>query len=261
MSSDSVAGKVILVCGGTSGIGEATARRLAAAGARVVLAGRRAALGEAIAADLRQAGHQAAFLAADLTVDSDAERLVDQVMTACGRLDGAVNTAGSFDATGPLTELDVKAWRAELDANLTSVFLGLKYQLKAMLQTGGPGSVVNNAAVGGTNGFAGMTAYCAAKHGVIGLTRSAALEVADRGVRINALVIGTVDTPMLRKGQGLGPSDPLPSATPIPAGRIASAGEIAGFTQFLLSDDASYITGAALPIDGGLSAQCLPARQ
>jgi NAD(P)-dependent dehydrogenase (short-subunit alcohol dehydrogenase family) len=260
VSGYSVADKVILVCGGTSGIGEATARRLAAAGAHVMLAGRRQALGEAIAADLRQAGHQADFLAADMTVDCDAERLVDRVMSMHGRLDGAVNTAGSFDAAGPLTELDVKAWRTELDTNLTSVFLGLKYQLRAMLQAGVQGSVVNNAAVGGTSGFAGMSAYCAAKHGVIGLTRSAALEVADRGVRINALVIGTVDTPMLRKGQGLGPSDPLPSAKPVPAGRIASAGEIAGFTQFLLSDDAGYITGAALPIDGGLSAQCLPAR-
>lgn len=254
-----MAGKVIVVCGATSGIGAATARRVAAAGARVVLAGRRQELGEAIASDLRQAGHQAAFLAADMTVDSDAERLVDQVMSRHGRLDGAVNTAGSFDATGPLTGLDVKAWRTELETNLTSVFLGLKYQLRAMLSAGRPGSVVNNAAVGGTRGFAGMTAYCAAKHGVIGLTRSAALEVADRGIRINALVIGTVDTPMLRKGQGLGPSDPLPSATPVPAGRIAGAGEIAGFTEFLLSDDAGYITGAALPIDGGLSAQCLPA--
>lgn len=120
--------------------------------------------------------------------------------------------------------------------------------------------MVNNAAVAGTVGFAGMAAYCAAKHGVVGLTRAAALEVADRGVRVNALIIGTVDTPMLRRGHGLRPDDPLPSARPIPAGRIAAADEIAGFTQFLLSDDAGFITGAALPIDGGLSAQCLPAR-
>jgi NAD(P)-dependent dehydrogenase (short-subunit alcohol dehydrogenase family) len=260
VSGNSVAGKVILVCGGTSGIGEATARRLAAAGARVVLAGRRQAIGEAIAGDLRRAGYQAAFAAADMTVDADAARLVDQVMTWHGRLDGAVNTAGSFETGGPLTELDVTAWRAELDSNLTSFFLGLKYQLTAMLQSDGPGSVVNNAAVAGVAGFAGMSAYCAAKHGVIGLTRAAALEVADRGVRVNALVIGTVDTPMLRRGHGLGPGDPLPSGKPIPAGRIASVGEIAGFTQFLLSDDAGYITGAALPIDGGLSAQCLPAQ-
>lgn len=260
MPGDSVAGKVILVCGATSGIGEATARRLAAAGAQVMLAGRRQSLGEAIAGDLRRAGHRAAFLAADMTADSDAAGLVDQVMSLHGRLDGAVNTTGSIDASGPLTELDVAEWRAELDTNLTSVFLGLKYQLKAILQSAGHGSVVNNAAVAGTVGFAGMAAYCAAKHGVVGLTRAAALEVADRGVRVNALIIGTVDTPMLRRGHGLRPGDPLPSARPIPVGRIATADEIAGFTQFLLSDDARFITGAALPIDGGLSAQCLPAR-
>jgi NAD(P)-dependent dehydrogenase (short-subunit alcohol dehydrogenase family) len=255
VSGYSVAGKVVLVCGATSGIGEATARRLAAAGARVALAGRRHALGEAIASDLRRAGHQADFLAADMTADCDAARLVDQVISRHGRLDGAVNTVGSVGATGPLTGLDVTAWRAELDANLTSAFLGLKYQLRAILQSAGHGSVVNNAAIAGIAGIAGMAAYCAAKHGVIGLTRSAALEVAGRGVRVNALVTGTVDTPLLRRLLGAGPDDPLTAGGLNPAGRIASAYEIACLIQFLLSDDAGFITGAALPIDGGFTAQ------
>lgn len=252
MADTNSAGQVVLVCGASSGIGEATARRLASAGARVARVGRRRAAGEALADDLRAGSGEAYFCAADMTRETDAATAVEQAVSRYGRLDGAFNNVGDVVAGGSVTALNLAAWNAELNINLTSVFLGLKHQIPAICDTAGCGSIVNSAAVADAAGVAGMAAYSAAKHGVVGLTRAAALEVAEHNLRINALITGTVDTPLLRRLLGAEPEDSLALDGLNPAGRLAAADEIAAFVQFLLSDDARFITGAALPIDGGL---------
>ncbi len=246
-------GKVFLVTGGSSGIGRAIAGRLAADGAAVVIGARRADAGERAAAAIRERGGQATFVAADVTVEADVAALVEAAVTRYGRLDGAVNNAGAVPATGPVTEISGADWAATLASNLTGVFHGLKHQIPALLANGG-GAIVNNASIGGVTGIPTLAAYVAAKHGVIGLTRSAALEVADRGVRVNALVTGNVDTPLYRGLVGAGPDTDLGSA-PNPLGRTATGAEIAAFVAFLLGDEAKFITGAALPIDGGSTAR------
>ena len=246
-------GKVVVVSGGTSGIGLAVATQVAAAGAAVVIGARRTGPGHDAVAAIRAAGGRALFVPADASVEEDAAALVDAAVDGFGRLDGAVNNAGGVRATGPLHDLDAEEWRAELDHNLTSVFLGLKYQVPAILESGG-GSIVNNASLGGVSGIPGLAAYAAAKHGVVGLTRSVALEHADAGLRVNALVTGNVDTPLYRRMLDVGPDGPLPGRQPNPTGRAASADEVASFVTYLLSDATTFITGAALAIDGGFTA-------
>jgi NAD(P)-dependent dehydrogenase (short-subunit alcohol dehydrogenase family) len=241
--------RVVLVTGGSSGIGRAVAQRAAAEGAAVVIGARRRDAGEAVA---REVG--GVFVAADVTVEAEARGLADAALRKCGRLDGAFNNAGSVAATGLLHDIDSAAWQAELQSNLTSVFYCLKPQVAAM-RAAGAGSIVNNASLAGVGGVGGMAAYTAAKHGVVGLTRSAALECAADGVRGNALVTGNVDTPLYRRLTGDPPDRPraeLPA--PNPSGRVASPEEIAAFVVFLLSDEAAFITGAALAVDGGWTA-------
>ena len=244
--------KVVIVTGGATGIGRAVASRVVAEGGAVVIAGRRADAGEQAAAELRKDGGQALFVATDVTVEREAERLVEAAVAEFGRLDGAVNNAGGVNAMGPVHTVDSEAWHAELEQNLTSVFYCLKFQMPAM--TGG-GSIINNASIGGVRGIPGLGAYVAAKHGVVGLTRSAALEGAARGVRVNALVTGNVDTPLYRSLLGVPPEGELPGPAPNPTGRVSSPGEIAAFMAYLLSDEAAFISGAALAIDGGATAQ------
>ncbi|RAY16862.1 short-chain dehydrogenase [Actinomadura craniellae] len=246
--------KVILITGATSGMGLATAERIAAEGGRVVLAARGKDAGEARAAAIRAAGGEATFVPADVTVEAEAADLVRQAVERYGRLDGAFNNVGAATAPGPVTAVDGDAWRAELALNLDSVFYGLKYQIPA-LQAAGGGSIVNNASNVSVTGMAGLAAYSAAKHGVLGLTRSAALETATTGVRINALVTGGVDTPLLRGNLGPAPDEALRATEAMhPVGRIGRPDEIAAFAAFLLSGEAPFITGAALAIDGGLTA-------
>jgi NAD(P)-dependent dehydrogenase (short-subunit alcohol dehydrogenase family) len=146
------------------------------------------------------------------------------------------------------------AWHETLEQNLTSVFYCLKHEIPAMLGSPGGGSIINNASIGGVRGIPGMSAYVAAKHGVVGLTRSAALECADQSVRVNALVTGNVDTPLYRSLLGVPPDGELPGPAPNPTGRVADAAELAAFAAFLLSDESAFITGAALAMDGGSTA-------
>ena len=247
--------KVVMVVGATSGIGRAVALRVAAEGATVVAAGRRTDLGEDLAAGIIARGGQALFVRCDATIEDDVAAAVDVAVTKFGRLDSAVNNAGGVVAPGPLDQITGDAWRAELDLNLTSVFHGLKHQLPAICAAGG-GAVVNNASTAAVSAVPGLAAYSAAKHGVVGLTRSAALEWADRGVRVNALVTGNVDTPLYRRLLGAPPEVPTHElSAPNPTGRVADPREIAGLVAYLLSDEAAFITGAALPIDGGATAQ------
>lgn len=245
--------KVIIVSGGSSGMGAAVARRAASEGARVVIGARGADAGERVAKEIQEAGGQAVFQATDVTVEADVERLVDTAVTSYGRLDGAFNNAGGVVSSGSVPDIDPEDWHADLELNLTSVFYNLKYQLPALLAAGG-GAVVNNASVLGVTGSGGMSAYTAAKHGVVGLTRSAAMEVAARAVRVNALVTHAVDTPMFRGMVG-GSLSGAQAAGFCPAARLSTPEEVAAFVAFLLSDEAGFITGAALAIDGGATAQ------
>jgi NAD(P)-dependent dehydrogenase (short-subunit alcohol dehydrogenase family) len=245
----------VIVTGGSSGIGRAVADRVVSDGGAVVIAGRRRDAGEQAAEQLRAGGGRALFVAADVTVERDAERLVATAVTEFGRLDGAVNNAGGVSAAGPVHTVGGAAWHAELEQNLTSVFYCLKFQIPAMTGSAGGGSIINNASTGGVRGIPGLAAYVAAKHGVVGLTRSAALECAGRGVRVNALVTGNVDTPLYRDLLGAPPGGELPGPAPNPTGRVATPGEVASFAAFLLSDESAFITGAALAIDGGVTAQ------
>jgi NAD(P)-dependent dehydrogenase (short-subunit alcohol dehydrogenase family) len=250
-----LASKVVLVTGGATGMGRAVARRAAAEGAAVVIAGRRAEVGQRAAAQLRDDGGRALFVAADVTVEAEVDRLVAATVAEFGRLDGAFNNAGGVNGSGPAEATGSASWHADLAQNLTSVFYSLKYEIPAMLGSAGRGSIVNNASIGGVRGIGGMSGYVAAKHGVVGLTRSAALEGAPRGLRVNALVTGNVDTPLYRNLLGAPPDGELPGPAPNPTGRVAGPDEVAAFVAFLLSDESAFITGAALAIDGGFTAQ------
>ena len=250
----------MLVTGGSTGIGRAVAGRAAAEGASVVIAGRREDVGERAAAEIRASGSPARFVATDVTSEAQVEALVEATLSAYGRLDGAFNNAGDVIAGGPVPEIGADAWHAELALNLTSVFHCLAYEIPAMRASGG-GSIVNNASLGGVRGIPGLSAYVAAKHGVVGLTRSAALECAADGVRVNVLVTGNVDTPLYRRllgvpGEGDGEGGPTADElhAPNPMGRVAHPDEVAAFVTFLLSDESAFVTGAALPIDGGATA-------
>ncbi|MEV4020749.1 SDR family NAD(P)-dependent oxidoreductase [Nonomuraea angiospora] len=253
MAAD-LASKVVVITGGTSGIGKAVAERVAADGGAVVIAARSEDVGTQVAADIQAKGGRALFVPADVTVEADAERVVRSAVTEFGRLDGAFNNVGGVNGTGLVSDVDEAHWRADLEQNLTSVFYGLKHQVPAILAAGG-GSIVTNASTYGCAGIPGAAPYVAAKHGVVGLTRAVALENADRGVRVNALVTGNVDTPLLRNLLGAPLDGPLETRVPNPSGRAAQPEEIAALVAFLLSDDAAFITGAALAIDGGATAQ------
>ena len=238
-----------LVTGGNSGIGKATAILFARQGARVVIAARRAEEGEATVAEIRRNGGEAIFVKTDVALAADAEAVVKRTVAEYGRLDCAFNNAG-VSGGGLLHEVTEADWDRMIDVNLKGVWLGMKYQIIQMLSQGG-GTIVNDSSVAGLSGYVRSTHYAASKHGVVGLTKSAALQYRDKGIRINAVCPGMIMTPMIERAFALpGVEDWFRSKVP---GRGGNPDEVAQAVTWLCSDAASYVTGVALPVDGGLS--------
>lgn len=248
--SFSLDGRSILVVGASRGIGEAVARALHAHGARVMLTGRNIEALESIAADLDKSGKTVAVAPIEMSDEATIEKAVAATVKAFGSLDAAVNNAGIQVQRLPLHELGVDQFDKMISINLRGVFLSMKYEIAAMLKGKG-GSVVNVSSTAGLIGLPLIAPYIAAKHGVLGLTKSAALEYATQGIRVNALVPGTAMTDMLRQGPAATPESQAMFTSKIPMARIAEPEEMAGAVIWLCSDASSYVTGAAVPVDGG----------
>lgn len=246
-------GKSVLVTGAGSGIGRATALAFAGEGARLVVGDVDESSARATAAAARELGAEAEFIRADVSRAADCAAMVDLAMTRFGRLDVAFNNAGINIHAAPIAEIDEGEWQRIVGINLTGVFLCMKYEIAAMKRTGG-GAIVNTASVGGLIGTAGVTAYCATKHGVVGLTKSAALDHIKDGIRINAVCPGGTRTAMLAEWFK-DPEVERAATAGTPIGRMADPAEIARTVLFLASEEASFMVGHALVADGGLTAQ------
>jgi NAD(P)-dependent dehydrogenase (short-subunit alcohol dehydrogenase family) len=246
-------GKVALVTGGTSGIGRDTAVLFAKAGARVVIAGRRESEGKETIELVRAAGGQGLFVKADVSKAAEVEALVQRTVEKFGRLDVAFNNAGIEGHWLPITEQSEEDWDRTIDINLKGVWLCLKYEIRQMLKQGGGGSSVNMASAAGLIGLAGAATYCASKHGVMGLTKSAALETARSGIRVNVVCPAVIETPMADRAY----ADPGIHKFVLglhPIGRFGRAEEISAAVLWMCSDLASFMTGQSLVLDGGLLA-------
>ncbi len=246
--------RVVVVTGGASGIGAAMVRAFAAQGDAVVLGDIDEVAGVALAQEVVAAGGTARFVRADAATSEGADALVADALDAFGALHVACNNAGISGPAAAVRDIELDAWERTLRVNVTSVLLCMQAQLPAIERSGG-GAIVNTASVAGLVGVPNMAAYSASKHAVVGLTRSAALEWARKGIRINVLCPGTVRTPMLRAYVG-GDEDLLEAAGRhgSPMGRLGTPEEIAGAALWLCSDAAGYVTGHAMAVDGGAAA-------
>ncbi|MBF8795671.1 SDR family oxidoreductase [Pseudomonas monteilii] len=246
-------GQVALVTGGGAGIGRATALAFAGEGLKVVVADRDGPAGEATVALIREAGGQALFLGCDVTRESEVRALHEQVIEAYGRLDYAFNNAGIEIEKGRLAEGSEAEFDAIMGVNVKGVWLCMKYQLPLMLAAGG-GSIVNTASVAGLGAAPKMSIYSASKHAVIGLTKSAAIEYAKKGIRVNAVCPAVIDTDMFRRAYEADPRKAEFAAAMHPVGRIGKVEEIASAVLYLCSDGAAFTTGHSLAVDGGAMA-------
>ena len=245
---------VVLITGALTGIGRATALAFAREGHRVVVSGRRDEAGQALAAELRALGTQAEFIRADVRFEADVRSLVEQTIQRFGRLDIAVNNAGTEGQLGPITEQSVDNYEATFAANVLGTLLSLKHEMRVML-TQGSGAIVNLSSIAGQVGIVGGSIYAASKHAVEGLTKSAALEGAAAGVRVNAVAPGPVATEMLERFVGGDQQAKADFLATMPARRAANVDEIVQTIVFLASDKARYLTGQCLAVDGGYTAQ------
>jgi len=243
-------GKVALVTGGGSGLGRASAIAFANEGASVVVADIDEAGGAATVEAVEAAGTEAVFLRTDVTQESQVEALVAGAVARFGRLDCALNNAGTTGPGAFTADYSVEDWNRTITLNLTSVFLCLRQEIPVML-AGGGGTIVNMASGAGLMGFAGLPAYVASKHGVVGLTRAAALEYGAQGVRINAVCPGSTRTPMLEGFMGGDPKIEKMMTRSVPLGRLGRPEEIADAVVWLCSDASSFVVGHALAVDGG----------
>ncbi|MGO1544960.1 MAG: SDR family NAD(P)-dependent oxidoreductase [Gulosibacter sp.] len=244
--------KVIIVTGGAQGMGEATARLAANAGAKVVLADFNEAGGQAVVDSITADGGQATFVKTDVSNPASVENMVKQTVDAYGRLDGAVNNAALKPDVDPLSDLDDEYFDRLIGVDLKGVALCLKYELRQLIAQGDGGSIVN---ISSTNGFRpqyNQGVYTAAKHGVVGLTKNAALENGPHNIRVNSVAPGAIETPMLVESiqdNNLKPEDVAPRLSVL--NRFGKPEEVAEGSVWLLSDNSSYVTGTVLHVDGG----------
>lgn len=243
-------GKTALVTGAASGIGAAIARDLAASGAAVIVADLTEAQAAPLVAEITAAGGTAWAAGGDVAKPEDVAALVARAVTETGRLDLVVNNAGIGGPIAPVGDYPVEGWQKVIDVNLNGVFYGIHYAIPELLKAGG-GAIVNVSSILGSVGTRGSAAYSAAKHGVLGMTKSAAAEYADKGIRINSVGPGYIDTPLL-KDLPAEIKDSLVSLHPI--GRLGTSEEVSTLVLFLLSDQAAFITGSYHLVDGGYTA-------
>jgi NAD(P)-dependent dehydrogenase (short-subunit alcohol dehydrogenase family) len=243
---------VVLITGGLTGIGRAAALAFAKKGAKVVVAGRRDEAGQALAKELRAFGSEAEFVRADVRKEDDVRALVDQTVARFGRLDVAVNNAGTEGKPGPVTEQTAETYAATFDTNVLGVILSMKHEVRVM-QGQGSGSVINISSTNGHKGVAGASLYAGSKHAVEGLTKSVALEIAKSGIRVNAVSPGPTDTGMLDRFAGTSAKKAALTTT-VPMGRLGLSEDVAKAIIFLASDEAAFITGHILSVDDGKTA-------
>ena len=241
-----------MITGGLSGIGRAAAVAFAKKGAKVVVAGRRDDAGKAIVRELRSLGSEAEFINADVRKDEDVRALVDKTVARFGRLDVAVNNAGTAGKTGPITDQTAESYAATFDTNVLGVILSMKHEVRVM-QEQGSGSIINISSTYGHEGAAGASVYVGSKHAVEGLTKSVALEIAKSGIRVNAVAPGPTDTCMLTRFTGTS-ENKAALAAQVPLGRLGLSEEVADGIVFIASDEARFITDHILAVDGGHSA-------
>ncbi len=245
-----MSGRVALVAGASKGIGAATAEAFAAAGAAVVLAARDTTALKAVADRIEARGGRALAVSADVTDAGSMRHLVEAALSAFGRLDAAFNNASAGPMPAPLADIDPDEFELGIATNIRGTFLGMKFQIPAMLASGG-GAIVNMASIAGLNGTANLAAYVAGKAGIIGLTKVAALDYADRGIRVNVVAPGPILTYHL---EAAGPQAQRGAALSTPMRRVGTAAEVAQAVLWLCSDESSFSTGTVLPIDGGQAA-------